>query len=231
MGDDAVALLEEEQHLRVPVVGAERPAVMEDDRLPGAPVLVEDLRAVLRGDGAHPCPFAATGIGARRARTRNCLDGHLPPGGHARKDVDPRRGPCLRARRRHLELGRHDGRDQHGAGADRGGSWQGAGARRRPGRSSSTTAAPGGQYQYSSLLALIRRPDRNPTNAQPRAGTSVGAPIGRASGPSRPPERSAVRRRPCRLDRTDPGQGGVERLQSSRLPVPGSRTVVRRWMR
>ena len=33
MGDDAVALLEEVEHLRVPVVGAQRPAVMEDDRL------------------------------------------------------------------------------------------------------------------------------------------------------------------------------------------------------
>ena len=33
MGDDAIALVEEEQHLGVPVVGAQRPAVMEDDRL------------------------------------------------------------------------------------------------------------------------------------------------------------------------------------------------------
>jgi hypothetical protein len=33
MGDDAVALLEEEEHLRVPVVGAQRPAVVEHDRL------------------------------------------------------------------------------------------------------------------------------------------------------------------------------------------------------
>src|SRR3546814_18862107 len=32
MGDDPIALAEEEQHLGVPVVGAERPAVMEDDR-------------------------------------------------------------------------------------------------------------------------------------------------------------------------------------------------------
>ncbi len=44
MGDDAVALVEEEEHLGVPVIGAERPPVMEDDRLAGAPVLVEDLR-------------------------------------------------------------------------------------------------------------------------------------------------------------------------------------------
>ena len=33
VGDDAVAFAEEEQHLVVPVVRAQRPAVVEDDRL------------------------------------------------------------------------------------------------------------------------------------------------------------------------------------------------------
>jgi hypothetical protein len=33
MGDHPVALCQEEQHLRVPIVGAERPAMVEDDRL------------------------------------------------------------------------------------------------------------------------------------------------------------------------------------------------------
>ena len=33
MGDHAIALAEEEHHLVVPVVGAQRPAVVEDDRL------------------------------------------------------------------------------------------------------------------------------------------------------------------------------------------------------
>ena len=33
VGDDPVAVLEEEHHLRVPVVGAQRPAVVEHDRL------------------------------------------------------------------------------------------------------------------------------------------------------------------------------------------------------
>ena len=41
------------QHLGVPVVGAERPAMMENDRLALAPVLVEDLSAVFRFDKAH----------------------------------------------------------------------------------------------------------------------------------------------------------------------------------
>ena len=44
VGDDAIAVIEKEQHLRVPVVGRERPAVAEHDRLPVAPILVVDLR-------------------------------------------------------------------------------------------------------------------------------------------------------------------------------------------
>ena len=57
MGDDAVALVKEIEQLRVPVVGAERPAVVENKRLcvSGTPVLVEDLDAVLGGDRADVC--------------------------------------------------------------------------------------------------------------------------------------------------------------------------------
>src|SRR5262249_11907166 len=51
--DHAIAMLDEEEHLGVPVVGAEWPAMMEDNRLAVAPVLVEDLSAVLRFDKAH----------------------------------------------------------------------------------------------------------------------------------------------------------------------------------
>src|SRR6478736_4208600 len=53
------ALCEEVQHLAVPVVRAERPAVVEHDRLGVArpPVLVVDLRAVNRGDRAHGRSF------------------------------------------------------------------------------------------------------------------------------------------------------------------------------
>jgi hypothetical protein len=53
MGDDAIAVLDEEQHLRVPVVSGQGPAVAEHDRLAGTPVFVEDLGAVICGDGAH----------------------------------------------------------------------------------------------------------------------------------------------------------------------------------
>ena len=44
---------DEEQHLPVPRVGVQRPAVGERDGGTLAPVLVVDLGAVLRGDGAH----------------------------------------------------------------------------------------------------------------------------------------------------------------------------------
>jgi hypothetical protein len=43
MGDDAVALVEEVEHLRIPVVGGQGPAVMEGNRLSAlrTPVVVE----------------------------------------------------------------------------------------------------------------------------------------------------------------------------------------------
>src|SRR6266498_4892991 len=43
VGYDAIAVLEEEQHLCVPVIGRQRPAVAEHDGLTFAPVLVVDL--------------------------------------------------------------------------------------------------------------------------------------------------------------------------------------------
>ena len=57
MGDDAIAMMQEEQHLRVPIIGRQRPAMAEHDRLARTPVLVEDLRAVLGGDGGHMGSF------------------------------------------------------------------------------------------------------------------------------------------------------------------------------
>ena len=54
-GDHAIAMLQEEQHLRVPVVG-QRPAMAEHNRLTGTPVLVVDLNAVFGFNGGM-CPF------------------------------------------------------------------------------------------------------------------------------------------------------------------------------
>src|ERR1700759_4473476 len=56
MGDNPVAVMQEEQHLGVPVVGRERPAVAEDNRLSRAPVLVENLCAIARRDCTHALP-------------------------------------------------------------------------------------------------------------------------------------------------------------------------------
>jgi hypothetical protein len=59
--DHAVAVLKEEQHLGVPVIGRQRPAVTEHDRLPVAPVLEEDLRPVTRRDRSHACYLRSFG--------------------------------------------------------------------------------------------------------------------------------------------------------------------------
>src|SRR5947208_16219437 len=43
MGDDAIAVFEEEQHLRVPVIGRQRPTMAEDDGLSFAPIFIIDV--------------------------------------------------------------------------------------------------------------------------------------------------------------------------------------------
>src|SRR6202011_3917328 len=53
MSDNAVSALEKEHHLSVPVVCRERPAMVEEQRLASAPVLVKNLSAVFRGDRCH----------------------------------------------------------------------------------------------------------------------------------------------------------------------------------
>src|SRR3989442_15532005 len=53
VGYDAIAVLEEEQHLRVPIIGRQRPPMAEHDGLTLPPVLVEYLNAVFGRDGRH----------------------------------------------------------------------------------------------------------------------------------------------------------------------------------
>ena len=53
MCDNAIPVIQEKHHLRVPVVRRKRPTVREYDWLTAAPVLVVNLGAVIRGDGAH----------------------------------------------------------------------------------------------------------------------------------------------------------------------------------
>src|SRR5690349_18697628 len=66
VGDHPEALADEEQHLRVPIVGREGPAMAENDRLPCAPILIENLRAVFGGDRTHGRSFPMEG--GRRER-------------------------------------------------------------------------------------------------------------------------------------------------------------------
>jgi hypothetical protein len=52
-GDDPVTVGQEEHQLGVSVIGRQRPPVAAHDRLPRAPVLVEDFRTVGRSNGGH----------------------------------------------------------------------------------------------------------------------------------------------------------------------------------
>ncbi|MNH25494.1 hypothetical protein D3C79_854910 [compost metagenome] len=55
VGDDTVALGQEKQHLRVPVVGAQWPAMVKEDHLGAAraPVFVEDFNTIFGCDECH----------------------------------------------------------------------------------------------------------------------------------------------------------------------------------
>jgi hypothetical protein len=53
VGDDAVPVLQEEQHLGVPVISGQRPTMAEHDRLARTPVLVEDLDAFTGLEDRH----------------------------------------------------------------------------------------------------------------------------------------------------------------------------------
>src|SRR5947207_3102701 len=64
MGDHTEALAEKEEHLSVPIVRRERPAMAEHDGLTRTPVLVENVDAVPGGDRGHVLdPFR--GVGSR----------------------------------------------------------------------------------------------------------------------------------------------------------------------
>src|SRR4051812_18414036 len=65
MGDDTEALAEKEEHLSVPIVRRERPAMAEHDGLTRTPVLVENIGAVPGGDRGHVLDLSA-GLEAER---------------------------------------------------------------------------------------------------------------------------------------------------------------------
>src|SRR5258708_1633001 len=53
MVDDAIAMIQEEHHLRVPVIRTQRPAMAEDNGVSFSPVLVIDLCFVFFRDRRH----------------------------------------------------------------------------------------------------------------------------------------------------------------------------------
>jgi hypothetical protein len=70
MGDAAVALSGQEDHLVFEGVRAERPAVAEHHRLSTAPILIIDWRAVCRRDRAHRVASLCMGRRRRRGHSR-----------------------------------------------------------------------------------------------------------------------------------------------------------------
>src|ERR1700758_997684 len=75
MGNNAIAMAQKEQQLRVPIIGRQRPAVAEHDRLAQTPVLVEDLSAILGGNGGHVDSWEKAGC------LCNCSTSKLTPSG------------------------------------------------------------------------------------------------------------------------------------------------------
>src|SRR5258708_30021693 len=57
MRDHPIAMMQEEQQLRVPIIGRQRPAMAEHNWLARPPVLIQDLRSPLCGDGGHVDSF------------------------------------------------------------------------------------------------------------------------------------------------------------------------------
>src|SRR5690349_18581459 len=53
VSNDTIAMSEEEQHLRVPVVGRQRPTMAEHNGLTFAPIFVEDFDSIFRFDCGH----------------------------------------------------------------------------------------------------------------------------------------------------------------------------------
>ena len=65
MRDDAKAVVGEEEHLALPAIRIQRPAMAQYHRRAGAPVLVIDLRSVFGGDRAHVELYEVEGLFGR----------------------------------------------------------------------------------------------------------------------------------------------------------------------
>src|SRR5258708_11032019 len=70
MRDNSVAVGQKKEHLGIPIVSRQRPAVVEDDWLTLPPIFVVNLRAVLCGNGsaAHECSIGLSVLRSRSLR-------------------------------------------------------------------------------------------------------------------------------------------------------------------
>ena len=84
-GDDSIDMIEEEQHLGVPIIGRQRPIVTEHDRLPVAPILVDDFHAI----GGDQLAKQASPLFVCKAFAVSCGGRGEPPW-----RGDPRLGEC-----------------------------------------------------------------------------------------------------------------------------------------
>src|ERR1700733_9259946 len=53
VGNHPIPMLQKEHHLRVPIVGRQRPSVRENDGLPFSPIFVINIYSISRCDRAH----------------------------------------------------------------------------------------------------------------------------------------------------------------------------------
>src|SRR5450631_1866263 len=81
MSNDAIAVIEKEQHLRIPIVGRQRPTMAEDDGLTFAPVLIVDLYPVAGCNCTHVIPslLLLLPLSTKSARCSNATAKGGPP--------------------------------------------------------------------------------------------------------------------------------------------------------
>src|SRR5437773_10536505 len=75
MRDDAIPVIQEEQHLRVPVIGRQRPTMAADDGLSATPVFIKDVDVLAvffsNGDVRHSSvPFLLSACAACSPRAK-----------------------------------------------------------------------------------------------------------------------------------------------------------------
>src|ERR1019366_2710097 len=80
VGDGAIAAVKEEQHLGVPIIGRQRPAVAKHDGLTFAPVLVLDLSPIFRRNCRHVLFSIFLMFCLRDCQTSICKGCHISDG-------------------------------------------------------------------------------------------------------------------------------------------------------